>query len=75
MILFMFYNFSAELMGSNGLQRFCIEKVGKDTWLPRSHTCFNRLGENRNLNSKSKDSKFINFIPLQIYHLIKVMIN
>uniref|UniRef100_A0A182X2Z0 HECT-type E3 ubiquitin transferase n=1 Tax=Anopheles quadriannulatus TaxID=34691 RepID=A0A182X2Z0_ANOQN len=33
----------AELMGSNGPQRFCIEKVGKDTWLPRSHTCFNRL--------------------------------
>lgn len=30
-------------MGSNGPQRFCIEKVGKDTWLPRSHTCFNRL--------------------------------
>ena len=20
-----------------------IEKVGKDSWLPRSHTCFNRL--------------------------------
>lgn len=33
----------AELMGSNGPQRYCIEKVGKDTWLPRSHTCFNRL--------------------------------
>ncbi|KAL1491124.1 hypothetical protein ABEB36_011767 [Hypothenemus hampei] len=33
----------AELMGSNGPQRFCIEKVGKDSWLPRSHTCFNRL--------------------------------
>ncbi|KAL5279465.1 WWP1 family protein [Megaselia abdita] len=33
----------AELMGSNGPQRFCIEKVGKDIWLPRSHTCFNRL--------------------------------
>jgi len=33
----------SELMGSNGPQRFCIEKVGKDTWLPRSHTCFNRL--------------------------------
>lgn len=32
-----------ELMGSNGPQRFCIEKVGKETWLPRSHTCFNRL--------------------------------
>ncbi|CAG9823383.1 unnamed protein product [Phaedon cochleariae] len=33
----------AELMGSNGPQRFCVEKVGKDSWLPRSHTCFNRL--------------------------------
>ncbi|KAM3860680.1 NEDD4-like E3 ubiquitin-protein ligase WWP1 [Diretmus argenteus] len=33
----------AELMGYNGPQKFCIEKVGKDTWLPRSHTCFNRL--------------------------------
>lgn len=32
-----------ELMGSNGAQRFCIEKVGKETWLPRSHTCFNRI--------------------------------
>jgi len=29
--------------GSNGPQRFCIEKVGKESWLPRSHTCFNRL--------------------------------
>ena len=33
----------AELLGSNGAQRFCVEKVGKDNWLPRSHTCFNRL--------------------------------
>jgi len=33
----------SELMGSTGPQRFCIEKVGKETWLPRSHTCFNRL--------------------------------
>ncbi|XP_014679559.1 PREDICTED: E3 ubiquitin-protein ligase Su(dx)-like [Priapulus caudatus] len=32
-----------ELMGSNDPQKFCIEKVGKETWLPRSHTCFNRL--------------------------------
>ncbi|KAF8568041.1 hypothetical protein P879_06632 [Paragonimus westermani] len=32
-----------DLMGSKGRQRFCIEKVGDDTWLPRSHTCFNRL--------------------------------
>ncbi|XP_072374054.1 NEDD4-like E3 ubiquitin-protein ligase WWP2 [Scyliorhinus torazame] len=33
----------AELIGSNGPQKFCIDKVGKDFWLPRSHTCFNRL--------------------------------
>ncbi|XP_047237507.1 NEDD4-like E3 ubiquitin-protein ligase WWP2 isoform X2 [Girardinichthys multiradiatus] len=32
-----------ELIGSNGAQKFCIDKVGKETWLPRSHTCFNRL--------------------------------
>jgi len=24
--------------GSNGPQKFCIEKVGKENWLPRSHT-------------------------------------
>ncbi|XP_069469406.1 E3 ubiquitin-protein ligase HECW1 isoform X2 [Ambystoma mexicanum] len=34
--------FSA-LRGSNGLRRFCIEKWGKITSLPRAHTCFNRL--------------------------------
>uniref|UniRef100_A0A673BNH2 E3 ubiquitin-protein ligase n=1 Tax=Sphaeramia orbicularis TaxID=375764 RepID=A0A673BNH2_9TELE len=33
----------ADLMGDNGPQKFCIEKVGKENWLPRSHTCFNRL--------------------------------
>lgn len=33
----------AALIGSTGPQKFCIEKVGKETWLPRSHTCFNRL--------------------------------
>ncbi|XP_006860264.1 PREDICTED: NEDD4-like E3 ubiquitin-protein ligase WWP2 [Chrysochloris asiatica] len=33
----------AELIGSNGPQKFCVDKVGKETWLPRSHTCFNRL--------------------------------
>ncbi|CAI2308630.1 unnamed protein product [Caenorhabditis sp. 36 PRJEB53466] len=33
----------SELMGSTGPQLFCIERVGKDNWLPRSHTCFNRL--------------------------------
>ena len=33
----------SELIGSNGPQKFCIEKVGNESWLPRSHTCFNRL--------------------------------
>ncbi|KAK0423731.1 hypothetical protein QR680_008300 [Steinernema hermaphroditum] len=33
----------AELIGSTGPQLFCIERVGKENWLPRSHTCFNRL--------------------------------
>uniref|UniRef100_A0A669BPL5 E3 ubiquitin-protein ligase n=1 Tax=Oreochromis niloticus TaxID=8128 RepID=A0A669BPL5_ORENI len=28
----------SELIGSNGPQKFCIDKVGKETWLPRSHT-------------------------------------
>uniref|UniRef100_A0A8C2IVY5 HECT-type E3 ubiquitin transferase n=1 Tax=Cyprinus carpio TaxID=7962 RepID=A0A8C2IVY5_CYPCA len=28
----------ADLMGSNGPQKFCVEKVGKENWLPRSHT-------------------------------------
>ncbi|PAV85266.1 hypothetical protein WR25_26197 [Diploscapter pachys] len=32
-----------ELMGSTGPKLFCIERVGKENWLPRSHTCFNRL--------------------------------
>lgn len=36
-------NLISRFTGSNGPQRFCIEKVGKETWLPRSHTCFNRL--------------------------------
>uniref|UniRef100_A0A672NM61 E3 ubiquitin-protein ligase n=1 Tax=Sinocyclocheilus grahami TaxID=75366 RepID=A0A672NM61_SINGR len=30
----------ADLMGSNGPQKFCIEKVGKENWLPRSHTWY-----------------------------------
>ncbi|TNN78674.1 E3 ubiquitin-protein ligase Itchy [Liparis tanakae] len=29
--------------GTCRLPKFCIEKVGKENWLPRSHTCFNRL--------------------------------
>ena len=28
------------VIGSNGPQKFCIEKVGKETWLPRSHTWY-----------------------------------
>lgn len=27
-------------LGSNGPQKFCIERVGKDSWLPRSHTWY-----------------------------------
>ncbi|XP_021373793.1 E3 ubiquitin-protein ligase HECW2-like isoform X2 [Mizuhopecten yessoensis] len=34
--------FSA-LRGSNGPRKFCIEKWGRVTSLPRAHTCFNRL--------------------------------
>ncbi|GMR53210.1 hypothetical protein PMAYCL1PPCAC_23405, partial [Pristionchus mayeri] len=42
------YGGFAELIGSSGsqlnpIQLFCIERVGKENWLPRSHTCFNRL--------------------------------
>ncbi|TKR89627.1 hypothetical protein L596_013698 [Steinernema carpocapsae] len=32
-----------DLIGSSGPQMFCIERVGEQNWLPRSHTCFNRL--------------------------------
>ncbi|KAG9510965.1 E3 ubiquitin-protein ligase HECW2, partial [Fragariocoptes setiger] len=31
------------LRGSNGPRKFCIERWGKTTSLPRAHTCFNRL--------------------------------
>ncbi|XP_018609824.2 E3 ubiquitin-protein ligase HECW1-like isoform X3 [Scleropages formosus] len=37
------YEGFAALRGSNGLRRFCIEKWGKISSLPRAHTCFNRL--------------------------------
>ncbi|XP_035222426.1 E3 ubiquitin-protein ligase HECW1-like isoform X2 [Stegodyphus dumicola] len=37
------YEGFAALRGSNGPRRFCIEKWGKPTSLPRAHTCFNRL--------------------------------
>lgn len=33
----------AELYGSNGPQKFAIERWGNANQLPRSHTCFNRL--------------------------------
>ena len=33
-----FCNNFFHFLGSNGPQKFCIEKVGKETWLPRSHT-------------------------------------
>uniref|UniRef100_A0A3B4AYG4 HECT-type E3 ubiquitin transferase n=1 Tax=Periophthalmus magnuspinnatus TaxID=409849 RepID=A0A3B4AYG4_9GOBI len=37
------YEGFAALRGSNGPRRFCVEKWGKVTALPRAHTCFNRL--------------------------------
>uniref|UniRef100_A0A8C6T9N7 HECT-type E3 ubiquitin transferase n=1 Tax=Neogobius melanostomus TaxID=47308 RepID=A0A8C6T9N7_9GOBI len=37
------YEGFASLRGSNGPRRFCVEKWGKITSLPRAHTCFNRL--------------------------------
>uniref|UniRef100_A0A8C5CJD3 HECT-type E3 ubiquitin transferase n=1 Tax=Gadus morhua TaxID=8049 RepID=A0A8C5CJD3_GADMO len=37
------YEGFSSLRGSSGLRRFCIEKWGKVTSLPRAHTCFNRL--------------------------------
>lgn len=42
-ILYMLYMFIDQnvcciSVGSNGPQKFCIEKVGKENWLPRSHT-------------------------------------
>uniref|UniRef100_A0A3P8UWT3 HECT-type E3 ubiquitin transferase n=1 Tax=Cynoglossus semilaevis TaxID=244447 RepID=A0A3P8UWT3_CYNSE len=37
------YEGFAALRGSNGPRRFCVEKWGKVTSLPRAHTCFNRL--------------------------------
>merc|ERR1712232_893366 len=33
----------ADLYGSNGPQKFCIEKISDTKMLPRSHTCFNRI--------------------------------
>ncbi|XP_071479758.1 E3 ubiquitin-protein ligase HECW2-like, partial [Diadema antillarum] len=37
------YEGFAALRGSNGPRKFCIEKWGKNSSLPRAHTCFNRL--------------------------------
>ncbi|XP_077977948.1 E3 ubiquitin-protein ligase HECW2-like [Glandiceps talaboti] len=37
------YEGFAALRGSNGPRKFCIEKWGKISSLPRAHTCFNRL--------------------------------
>jgi hypothetical protein len=34
-----------DLQGSDGPRRFTIEKAGEVTQLPKSHTCFNRLGK------------------------------
>uniref|UniRef100_A0A2K5LKG3 E3 ubiquitin-protein ligase n=1 Tax=Cercocebus atys TaxID=9531 RepID=A0A2K5LKG3_CERAT len=37
----------AELIGSHGPQKFCIEKVGKDTWLPRNQFGLTWLSKKR----------------------------
>lgn len=37
------YEGFAALRGSNGPRKFCIEKWGRVSSLPRAHTCFNRL--------------------------------
>lgn len=37
-IPFIMYSLCIVVIGSNGPQKFCIEKVGKENWLPRSHT-------------------------------------
>ncbi|XP_006824928.1 E3 ubiquitin-protein ligase HECW2-like [Saccoglossus kowalevskii] len=37
------YEGFAALRGSNGPRKFCIEKWGKISSLPRAHTCFNRV--------------------------------
>ncbi|CAH1790465.1 unnamed protein product [Owenia fusiformis] len=37
------YEGFAALRGSNGPRKFCIEKWGKISSLPRAHTCFNRI--------------------------------
>eukprot|EP00053_Salpingoeca_punica_P016777 m.159588 g.159588 ORF g.159588 m.159588 type:complete len:1052 (+) comp17043_c0_seq1:343-3498(+) len=47
-----------ELMGSNGPQPFCIEKLtGSVKALPRSHTCFNRLDLPAYLTKKELEEK------------------
>jgi hypothetical protein len=41
-----------ELQGSNGPQLFCIERVGDESWLPRSHTWYGALGASRMKHEK-----------------------
>ena len=40
---FQIHFFLQELYGSNGPQKFCIEKAGSEESLPMAHTCFNRF--------------------------------
>lgn len=42
-----------DLQGSDGPRRFTIEKAGEVTQLPKSHTCFNRIGESDLRRSRS----------------------
>lgn len=43
LFMLLLLHFVAVVLGSNGRQLFCIERTGTEAWLPRSHTCFNRL--------------------------------
>lgn len=58
-----------DLMGSNGIQRFCIEKWGNENDLPRSHTCFNRLDLPPYQNYDDLQSKIMTAIHEGCYFL------
>jgi E3 ubiquitin-protein ligase NEDD4 len=47
-----------DLQGSDGPRRFTIEKAGEVTQLPKSHTCFNRIGMSPALYSDSLAYRF-----------------
>ena len=39
-LFYYYWSFRSVVTGSNGRQKFCIEKVGSDSWLPRAHTWY-----------------------------------